>query len=58
MKTDHNFRLSKTTKRRLATFKDPVARNLYKKAMMQAEVSFDANGYAIMGGKNDKNDKE
>ena len=55
MKTDANFRLSKTTKRRLATFvNDPVARNLYKKAMMAAEVNFAKEGRAVQGGKNDK----
>ena len=59
MKFDANFRLSKTSKRRLGTFiNDPVAKNLYKKAMMQAEYNASINGRAIMGGKNDKNDKE
>jgi hypothetical protein len=58
MKTDANFRLSKSTKRSLSTIKDPVVRNLYKKCMMDAEQSFDKNGYAIMGGKSDRNDKE
>lgn len=55
MKTDHNFRLSKSAKRVMATFiKDPVARNLYKKAMMQAELNYTTNGRAILTGKNDK----
>ena len=59
MKFDANFRLSKTSKRRLGTYiNDPVAKNLYKKAMMQAELSASMNGRAIMGGKTDKNDKE
>ena len=59
MKFDANFRLSKTSKRRLGTFiNDPVAKNLYKKAMMVAEVNFADKGFAIQGGKNDKDDKE
>jgi hypothetical protein len=59
MKTDGNFRLSKSTKRILGTYtNNPVARSLYKKCMMAAEVSFDKNGYAIQGGKSDKSDKE
>jgi hypothetical protein len=58
MKTDANFRLSKSTKRVLSTISDPVVRNLYKKCMMDAEQSFEKSGYAIMGGKSDKSDKE
>ena len=59
MKTDANFRLSKTTKRRLGTFiGDKAGRSLYKKAMMVAEVNFADKGFAIQGGKNDKDDKE
>ena len=55
MKTDHNFKLSKTTKRRLSTFiGDKSGRSLYKKLMAQAEVNFVNNGRAILTGKNEK----
>lgn len=43
MKTDKNFKLNKTTKRLLATFSDKTARNLFKDAMIQAQVQYETN---------------
>jgi hypothetical protein len=41
MKTDKNFRLSKTTKRMLALlpFRDQEDRNAFKRAMISAQLS-------------------
>ena len=41
MKTDKNFKLSKSTKRVLSTILDKAAREAYKKAMIDAEFSFE-----------------
>lgn len=41
--TDKNFKLSKSTKRVLASIKDKVARKAYKDAMINAEDSFERN---------------
>jgi hypothetical protein len=38
LKRDKNFRISKQTKRIMATFVDPVARNAYKNAMIDAQL--------------------
>jgi hypothetical protein len=38
LKRDKNFRISKQTKRIMATFVDPVARNAYKNAMIEAQI--------------------
>lgn len=38
MKPTKTFRLAKTTKRILATITDPIARNEYKQAMIQAQL--------------------
>ncbi len=37
-KTNANFNLSRVTKYKLASYTDPVARNFYKKAMIDAEA--------------------
>ena len=37
LKKDKNFRISKQTKRTMATFVDPVARHAYKNAMIQIQ---------------------
>lgn len=39
MKRDKNFRLSKQTKRFMATILDPVKRNEYKNAMIEAQIA-------------------
>jgi len=39
MKPGKTFKLSKTTKRRMATIVDPVARHAYKNSMIQAELA-------------------
>ena len=39
MKRDKNFKLSKQTKRYMATMLDPVQRNAYKNAMIDAQLS-------------------
>jgi hypothetical protein len=38
MKRDKNFRISKQTKRFMATIIDPVKRNEYKNAMIHAQI--------------------
>jgi hypothetical protein len=42
MKADKNFNMAKPTKKLLATFTDKVARGLFKKAMIDAQVSYEA----------------
>jgi hypothetical protein len=39
LKRDKNFRISKQTKRIMATFVDPVARHAYKNAMIAAQIA-------------------
>lgn len=39
MKRDKNYRMSGTTKRILSTILDPVERNRYKNAMIEAELA-------------------
>ena len=39
LKKDKNFRISKQTKRTMATIVDPVERHAYKNAMIQAQLS-------------------
>lgn len=39
MKRDKNYRMSGTTKRILSTILDPVKRNQYKNAMIDAEIT-------------------
>ena len=39
IKPSKTFKLSKTTKRRMATIVDPVERHAYKRAMIQAEIA-------------------
>ena len=39
MKRDKNFRLNKQTKRFMATILDPVERNIYKNAMIEAQIA-------------------
>ena len=39
MKADKNFKLSKQVKRYMATMLDPVKRNAYKNAMIDAQLS-------------------
>lgn len=39
-KTNASFNLSKTVKRKLAGILDPIARNVYKKMMIDAEWAF------------------
>ena len=41
MKADKNFKLSKSVKRVLSTITDKAAREAYKKAMIDAELSFE-----------------
>lgn len=38
IKRDKNFRISKQTKRTMATILDPVARHLFKNAMIEAQI--------------------
>lgn len=38
-KTNANFNMSRVTKYKLASYTDPIARNLYKKAMIDAEAA-------------------
>ena len=38
LKKDKNFRISKQTKRTMATFVDSVARNAYKNSMIEAQL--------------------
>ena len=38
-KKDKNFRISKQTKRTMATIVDPVERHAFKNAMIQAEIA-------------------
>jgi len=38
-KTNANFNMSRVTKYKLASYTDPVARNFYKKAMIDAEAT-------------------
>ena len=42
-KTNSSFNLSKTTKYKMANIVDPIARNIYKKMMIDAESAY-ANG--------------
>lgn len=41
MKTDKNFKLSKSTKLVMGSIKDKQAREAYKKAMIDAEASYE-----------------
>ena len=41
MKADKNFKFSKSSKRVLSTITDKTAREAYKKAMIDAELSFE-----------------
>lgn len=54
MKTDANFRLNKSAKRLLGSMRDQKQRSIYKKMAIDAQVSFDKNGYYIFKGGNDK----
>jgi hypothetical protein len=38
-KTNASFNMSRVTKYKLASYTDPVARNLYKKMMIEAEAA-------------------
>ena len=38
LKRDKNFRISKQTKRTMATIVDPVERHAYKNAMIEAQI--------------------
>ena len=38
-KTNANFNMSRVPKYKLASYTDPIARNLYKKAMIDAEAA-------------------
>lgn len=42
MKTDKNFNMDKPTKQLLSTIYDKEARRLFKKAMISAQVSYEA----------------
>ena len=42
MKTDKNFNMAKPIKKLLATIYDKEARRLFKKAMISAQVSYEA----------------
>ena len=39
MKRDKNFRLSKQTKRYMATIVDPIKRSEFKNAMIEAQIA-------------------
>ena len=39
LKRDKNFRISKQTKRFMATIVDPIERHAFKNMMIQAEIS-------------------
>ena len=41
-KTNASFNMSRVTKYKLASYTDPVARNLYKKMMIDAEAALTA----------------
>lgn len=41
MKADKNFKLSKSVKRVLATIVDKTEREIFKKAMINAELSYE-----------------
>lgn len=43
MKADKNFKLSKSVKRVLATIVDKTEREIYKKAMINAELSYEVS---------------
>jgi hypothetical protein len=43
MKADKNFNMAKETKKLLATFTDKAQRNFFKKMMINAQVSYEAN---------------
>lgn len=43
MKSDKNFNLAKPTKKLLSTIYDKEARRLFKNAMIDAQVSYEAN---------------
>lgn len=49
MKADKNFRLSKEVKRMLGSFTDKAARRQYLNAMINAQLSYENNGRAILG---------
>jgi hypothetical protein len=52
LKPGKTFKISKQTKRFMCTFVDPVARNAFKHAMIQAEL---AAGIVIKSAPRDKN---
>lgn len=43
MKADKNFNMAKPTKKLLATFTNKAERNFFKKMMINAQVSYEAN---------------
>jgi hypothetical protein len=42
------FKLFKPVKVQMATIDDPVIRNLYKRMMIDAQETFEQNGYVVM----------
>jgi hypothetical protein len=55
LKRDKNFRLTKQTKRFMATIVDPIRRNEYKNAMIEAQI---VGSVQFKPNKNKKEQKE
>jgi hypothetical protein len=56
IKPGPTFKLSKVTKRRMATIVDPVERNAYKRSMIQAQLA--AEQVVRHKDKNDRNQNQ
>lgn len=54
MKATKDYRMTKTTKRRLGTFTNKAERNLYKEIMIRAEVDNEDNKKKMLSSKKDK----
>ena len=55
-KTNANFNMSRVTKYKLAGYTDPVARNFYKKMMIDAELTAEHASRMAAKSKGKKND--
>jgi hypothetical protein len=54
MKTDSNYRMSKQIKRTLSTIMDRKERNIYKRAAIDADASWQKGSWVILKNGNDK----
>jgi len=54
-RTNSSFKLSKDTKRVLATIVDPVQRGIYRQAMIDAEHSYTVNRHRKFSSEKTKN---